>query len=92
MFFHPGFCRLPRPPENGIIFFGSPETSYLAMVTFGCQEGYHIDRPTNLTCGKNGQFLKPLPVDICECMAVFKYSDRVNYVCALQWEIFIYQI
>ena len=71
-----GFCSPPRPPENGFIsetLFGSPKTPYLDMVTFGCQEGYHIDGPTNLTCGKNGQYSSDLTV--CE------YSDCVINLC-----------
>ena len=49
-------CLPILPPTNGTVEFSNNSTTYLAVASFFCEEGYELNGASNRTCLANGNW------------------------------------
>lgn len=74
-------CQPILPPANGTVELSNNSTTYLAVASFFCEEGFALNGASNRTCLANGNWSSFTPdCDIIDCGTMYPlYYGFVNF-------------
>lgn len=90
-------CSPILPPANGTVEFSNNSTTYLAVASFFCNEGFELNGASNRTCLANGNWSSSAPdCSVIDCGTIYPlhygfvnfsgrataYKEKIAVTCA----------